>query len=182
MKILLLSLLTFTFSLSHNAMADNHQEKRKATAQLQALSGSSVKGDVQFLQKGDKIEIVANIEGLNPKSKHGFHIHQFGDCSSPDGKSAGGHFDPAHNKRHGKAHQNETHAGDLGNLKTDSKGLAKYKQSFSNLSLGSDKNSILGRAIIIHEKEDKFTQPTGDAGGRIACGVIGLSQIQENKK
>jgi superoxide dismutase, Cu-Zn family len=108
-------------------------------------------------------------------SKHGFHIHEYGDCIAPDGASAGGHYNPDKNT-HG-APENETHhAGDLGNLITDAKGNAKATFEVKGISINSGHNPILGRGIIIHKNgDDMVSQPTGGAGARIGCGVIGAA-------
>ena len=149
-------------------------EPTKAIAVLHSASGSNVTGTVTFTASGDEVKVVADITGLKP-GKHGFHIHEFGDCSSPDAKSAGGHFNPA-NHQHGAPDAADRHAGDLGNIEADASGKAHLELSDKVMKLsGSD--SILGHAVIVHEKADDLkTQPTGDAGGRVACGVIGVAK------
>ena len=136
--------------------------------------GSNVKGIVKFKQTEDGINIIADVVGLTP-GKHGFHIHEYGDCSSLDGKSAGGHFNPE-NKKHGAPDDKERHVGDFGNLVADENGKAHYERTDAFISF-SGTNNIIGRAIIIHSGEDDLvTQPTGNAGSRLACGVIGLAK------
>ena len=146
----------------------------KAIAVLHPTSGSSVAGTVTFTATGDEVKVVADITGLKP-GKHGFHIHEFGDCSAPDAKSAGGHFNPA-NHQHGAPDAPDRHAGDLGNIEADASGKVHLEMTDKVMKLsGSD--SILGHAVIVHEKADDLkTQPTGDAGGRVACGVIGVAK------
>ena len=146
----------------------------KATAVLHATSGSSVAGTVTFTATGGEVKVVADITGLTP-GKHGFHIHEFGDCSSADGKSAGGHFNPT-NHQHGAPDATDRHAGDLGNIDADASGKAHLELTDTTMKLtGTD--AIVGHAVIVHEKVDDLkTQPTGDAGGRIACGVIGIAK------
>ena len=146
----------------------------KAIAVLHAASGSNVAGTVTFSASGDNVKVVADITGLTP-GKHGFHIHEFGDCSDPKAASAGGHFNPAH-KQHGAPDSSERHAGDLGNIEADASGKAHLEMTDSVMKLnGAD--SIIGHAVIVHEKADDLkTQPTGDAGGRLACGVIGIAK------
>ncbi len=120
------------------------------------------------------MKVVADVTGLTP-GKHGFHVHEFGDCSSPDGNSAGGHFNPTH-KQHGAPDAVERHEGDLGNVVADSSGKAhlEWKDKVMKLS-GPD--SIIGRSMIVHVQEDDLkTQPTGNSGGRVACGVIGVAK------
>jgi superoxide dismutase, Cu-Zn family len=146
----------------------------KAIAVLHFTSVSKVMGTVIFTASGENVKVVADITGLTP-GKHGFHIHEFGDCSDPKAVSAGGHFNPAH-KQHGAPDANERHAGDLGNIEADASGKAHLEWTDSVMKLsGSD--SIIGHAVIVHEKADDLkTQPTGDAGGRLACGVIGVAK------
>jgi Cu-Zn family superoxide dismutase len=146
----------------------------KTIAVLNSASGSNVAGTVTFTASGDNVKVVAEITGLTP-GKHGFHIHEFGDCSDPKAASAGGHFNPAH-KQHGAPDSSERHAGDLGNIEADASGKAHLEMTDSVMKLnGAD--SIIGHAVIVHEKADDLkTQPTGDAGGRIACGVIGIAK------
>jgi len=146
----------------------------KAIAVLHSASGSSVSGTVTFTASGDTVTVVADISGLTP-GKHGFHIHEFGDCSAPDAKSAGGHFNPG-NHHHGAPDAADRHAGDLGNIEADASGKAHLEMTDKVMKL-SGTDSILGHAVIVHEKADDLkTQPTGDAGGRLACGVIGVAK------
>lgn len=143
---------------------------KSAKAILSPTKGNSVKGQVTFTAVEGGVKIVANVEGLTPGS-HGFHIHEFGDCTAPDGSSAGAHFNPT-NKKHGGPDDKERHVGDLGNIIADAQGKAHYERIDKVISLDG-KDRILGRSIIIHEKADDFkTQPAGDAGSRQACGVI----------
>ena len=149
-------------------------EPTKAIAVLHPTKGSSVEGIVTFTKSGDEVKVVANLAGLTP-GKHGFHIHEFGDCSSPDGKAAGGHFNPTNNPHAGHDAE-KRHAGDLGNIEADGAGKAHLELSDKMMTM-SGENSIIGRGVIVHEKADDLkTQPTGDAGGRLACGVIGIAK------
>ncbi len=149
------------------------QETKKAIAVLHSASGSQVTGTVTFTQMGDTVQVVADVTGLTP-GKHGFHIHEFGDCSAADASSAGGHFNPM-KKPHGAPDAAERHAGDLGNLEADSTGKAHLELKDNMLKL-SGENSILGRGVIVHEKVDDWSQPVGNAGSRLACGVIGVAK------
>lgn len=136
--------------------------------------GNSVSGTVTFMSTPEGTKVDAVITGLTP-GKHGFHIHQFGDCSAADGTSAGGHFNPD-NHDHGNMTDAVRHVGDLGNLEADASGTAALSFVDATLKFTGD-HSIIGHSIIIHEKEDDLkTQPTGNAGARVACGVIGLSK------
>lgn len=112
------------------------------------------------------------MEGLKPNAEHGFHIHDKGDCSSGDGMSAGGHFNPAA-KPHGRHGQGEHHAGDLPSLKADGAGRVDVHVELVGVSIGSGPADIVGRGLIVHADPDDFrTQPTGNSGARIACAVI----------
>src|SRR5207248_4489034 len=126
------------------------QEVTKAAAQLESKSGSQVTGLVTFAKVGDEIQVVADIQNLKP-GKHGFHIHEKGDCSATDAASAGAHFNPGQHK-HGGPMTAERHEGDLGNIEADASGKAhidwKGKMSLS----GAD--SIIGKSVVVHEKED----------------------------
>src|ERR1700680_1646041 len=150
------------------------QEVKKAIAVLHPASGSQVMGVVTFTKANDAVQVVADVTGLTP-GKHGFHIHEFGDCSATDATSAGGHFNPTH-KPHGAPDAAERHAGDLGNIEADASGKAHLEWKDKVMKLTGE-DSIVGHAVIVHEKADDLkTQPTGNAGGRVACGVIGVAK------
>jgi len=134
--------------------------------------GSSISGTVTFTQVEEGLTINAEISGA-PAGKHGFHIHEKGDCSDA-GNAAGSHFNPD-SVPHGDLVQDgfvHAHAGDFGNIEIDASGNGKLEKFIPNLTLEEGKYGIAGRSVILHEKEDNFGQPTGNAGGRIACGVI----------
>ncbi len=143
----------------------------EATAELQPTQGSQVTGRVTFQDNNGQVHVSAMISGLTP-GRHGFHIHETGDCSAPDGTSAGGHFNPA-GVNHGAPDADVHHVGDLGNLEADADGKAEYHANWGFLNLGEGPDSIVGKAVIVHAQEDDLTsQPTGAAGARLACGVI----------
>ncbi len=145
-----------------------------ATAVLHPTAGNTVTGSVTFNQSVDGVRVLADLSGLTP-GEHGFHIHQWGDCSASDGKSAGGHYNPF-NKPHGGPADENRHVGDLGNIEAQSDGNAHFEMTDNIISLAGP-NSIVGRAVIVHAgRDDLKSQPTGNAGGRVACGVIGYSQ------
>jgi Cu-Zn family superoxide dismutase len=145
-----------------------------AVAVLKPTQGNNVSGTVTFVQKEGHILVSARVTGLTP-GKHGFHIHQYGDCSDPKGKSAGGHFNPA-GHQHGGPASAKRHVGDLGNLTADQNGSAAKEFKDSVLKL-SGPHSILGRGVIVHAKADDLkSQPTGAAGARVACGVVGVAK------
>ncbi|OGL62298.1 MAG: hypothetical protein A3J27_10730 [Candidatus Tectomicrobia bacterium RIFCSPLOWO2_12_FULL_69_37] len=112
-----------------------------------------------------------NLAGV-PAGAHGFHIHEKGDCSSADGLSAGGHFNPL-KAPHGGPGDVKRHAGDLGNVTADASGAVKRESLFAGFTLGRGPTSALGKAVVLHANPDDLkSQPTGDAGGRIACGIV----------
>lgn len=142
-----------------------------ALAKLEATRGNTATGTVTFQQQGDQVSVHARIEGLKPGQEHGFHIHEKGDCSSGDGMSTGGHFNPG-GKPHG-APDADHHAGDLPALKADAQGRADVKYSIGGIGIGSGSADIVGKGLIVHAMPDDYrTQPTGNSGARIACGVI----------
>jgi len=148
----------------------------KAVAVVHGFGDHPVKGTIHFTATADGVvEIRGELSGLKP-GKHGFHIHEFGDVSSADPKCHGGHFNPE-KKKHGAPDAAERHIGDLGNINADGRGKAEIKMTDKLIAL-SGPHSIVGRAVIIHEKPDDFTQPVGNAGGRIAGGVVGISDPQ----
>jgi superoxide dismutase, Cu-Zn family len=153
-------------------LTENIPNYTEAVAVLHPTEGSRVKGIVRFKREGNGVSISAEIEGLAPNKKHGFHVHQYGDCSAPDASSAGDHFNPF-DYSHGAPDDDNVHSGDLGNLESDSEGRATYSANFGHLALWGAA-SVIGRAVVVHENEDDLTsQPTGNAGKRIACGTIG---------
>jgi Cu-Zn family superoxide dismutase len=157
---------------AHEAIVKSVEEQGPFSAQATIKPGKKqkAKGLIHFIQSGDKIKIEAMLEGLKP-GPHGFHIHEKGDCSASDFASAGGHFNPTH-KTHGGLETTEKHSGDMGNIVADSKGKAKLALDLGGITIGGPEG-ILGKAVIIHENADDLkTQPTGNSGGRIACGVI----------
>jgi Cu-Zn family superoxide dismutase len=147
----------------------------KAIAVLHATkSGGEASGVVTFTKVANGVRVEAEIRGLTP-GKHGFHIHEFGDCSSPDAMSAGGHFNPTKAEHAGPSEQHR-HIGDLGNIEANARGIARVDLVDPHLRFAGP-TSILGRGLIVHEKPDDLkTQPTGNAGGRVACGVIGVAK------
>jgi Cu-Zn family superoxide dismutase len=144
----------------------------KATANLVPTKSANAVGTASFYQVGDKVRMVADVSGLVPGREHGFHIHEAGDCSSGDGMSAKGHFNPMA-KPHGHYGTAERHAGDLRALKADANGNARLETDLDLMTVTPGPTSIVGRGLIVHADPDDYkTQPTGNAGARIACGVI----------
>jgi superoxide dismutase, Cu-Zn family len=144
----------------------------RAVAVLNPASGSQVTGTVTFTQTGNRVTVVADVRGLPPNSSHGFHIHEKGDCSAPDAMSAGGHFNPDQHP-HGSPNMPMHHAGDLGNLEANGQGRGYKRMTVDDITLDHGSHGVLDRGVIVHEKLDDYTtQPTGNAGARIACGAI----------
>jgi len=147
-------------------------EAPRATAQLQPTQGNKTFGEATFEQVGDKVRVVVFVEGLKPEQEHGLHIHEAGDCSSGDGMSTKGHFNPF-GKPHGHPGGAERHAGDLPALKASKEGRANVQIDLDVITVTPGPASIIGRGLIVHAAPDDYkTQPTGNAGARIACGVI----------
>ena len=150
-----------------------------ATARLEAKSGSNVSGTVRFedvMAEGvPAVRVTLDARGV-PPGLHGFHVHEKGDCSAPDATSAGGHFNPG-GAPHGGPGASTHHAGDFGNVEASADGRARVTYVMPGVTLGTGSSSITGKAIILHsDPDDLVTQPTGNAGGRIACGVIALDE------
>ena len=145
-----------------------------AVAKLEATKGNTTAGTVEFREQGGKVQVVANVTGLAPNQEHGFHVHEKGDCSSGDGMSAGGHFNPD-----GRPHGPQSaphHVGDMPSLRSDASGNAKARFELDGVSVAMGPNSVVGRGLIVHKDPDDYkTQPTGNAGARLACAVIRAS-------
>jgi superoxide dismutase, Cu-Zn family len=144
---------------------------QSAVVRLQPTKGNFASGTITFTQKGDKVAVEARVSALTPGG-HGFHIHEKGDCSSGDGMSAGGHFNPTA-KPHGNPTSAEHHTGDMPMLVADASGNASLSMELGEMTVGSGATDIIGKAIIVHKDPDDYTtQPTGNSGARVACGVI----------
>ena len=147
-------------------------EPPRATAALQSTKGSKAFGEATFEEVDGKVRVIVFAQGLTPDREHGFHIHEAGDCSSGDGMSTKGHFNP-HAKPHGAPATSERHAGDRPALKAGKDGRAKVDVTVDLVTVRPGPASVVGRGLIIHADPDDYkTQPTGNAGARIACGVI----------
>ncbi|MCG3178245.1 MAG: hypothetical protein BIFFINMI_00571 [Phycisphaerae bacterium] len=150
----------------------------KAVAVLHGTAGhEGVHGVVTFTQMDDKVHVVADVTGLPPNSKHGFHVHEYGDCSKLDASSAGGHYNPE-GKPHGLPPSADRHAGDLGNITADASGHGMLDLTVDNITIAGMHNPIVGRGLILHVDPDDGGQPTGNAGARMASGVIGIAKSQ----
>jgi len=155
------------------------EDINEAVAVMHGTEGhEDVTGAVRLVRQEDEsVLVIAEFNGLEPNSVHGFHIHQYGDCTAPDATSAGGHYAPEGHKHALPGEKDERHAGDLGNLRADANGYAYYKITVDNISIADLKNPVIGRGVILHAEADKgyAEQPSGAAGARIACGVIGVA-------
>lgn len=142
-----------------------------AVAMLNPTQGEKANGIVRLVQEGDRVVLRARVSGLAPGREHGFHVHEKGDCSAPDASSAGEHLNPQ-GKPHGPQHA-EHHTGDLPSLKADAGGVAATSFEVKGTLLGAGAADLLGKALVVHaDPDDYMTQPSGNAGRRIACGVI----------
>lgn len=145
--------------------------RRIAEARLSPTDGSEVEGLVTFIQETGGIRVIADVRNLSVNSRHGFHIHENGDCSAPDASSAGGRFNPT-GETHASPMVDKRHVGDLGNLETTDSGGAMYVRVDEYLRFDGE-SSIIGKSVIVHAGVDDFvSQPSGNAGPRLACGVI----------
>jgi Cu-Zn family superoxide dismutase len=144
-----------------------------AALQLSPTQGNTAGGMLSVTAEADGVRISGQLMGLKPDSEFGFHIHERGDCSAPDASSAGEHFNPA-NAQHGNPESGAHHAGDMLNAKSDGEGNAQVDVKATGVTLGGGQpNDVLGKAVVVHEKPDDYTtQPSGDSGARISCGVI----------
>jgi len=179
-----MSILTIAV-FSVNAMAQDMNNKDKpamndekvmhsAVCVLIPAQGNKVTGIVKFTEVSGGVKIVADLKGLT-KGKHGFHIHVLGDCTAPDFSSAGDHFNPK-SMSHGSPMDAMRHEGDMGNIEADESGNAHLEYVDKTMSFKDDA-SIIGRSVVVHQNEDDLkTQPSGNAGPRIACGVIGIAK------
>lgn len=172
----------WSLGLAHEGEEHAHGAKpassaaAKAAAKLESRSGSSVSGKAVFHAKDGKVTMEIEVEGLTP-GEHAVHLHEKGDCSAPDATSAGGHWNPTA-EAHGKWGTAPYHHGDIGNLVAGADGKAKLEFSTDLWSIGGDPaHDVVGHAVIVHAGVDDFkTQPTGNAGGRVACGVIAVEK------
>ncbi len=143
-----------------------------ASADLSATQGNTTAGTVTFTEMQDgTVHVVADLTGLGPGRQHAMHVHETGDCSAPDASSAGSHYNPEQHA-HGLPPAEPRHAGDLGNVTADAEGKAHYEITVTNLTIRGAKSPIDGKAVIVHANPDDGGQPVGNAGGRVACGVI----------
>ncbi|MBD3345889.1 MAG: superoxide dismutase family protein [Chitinivibrionales bacterium] len=151
-------------------------EVMSAVAVLHPTEGNDVRSTVQFEKINNAIRVQGEVTGLEP-GKHGFHVHEYGDCSADDATSAGGHYAPR-GMPHGAPTDSLRHVGDLGNIEANQQGMATFEFIDSVIALNGE-YSIIGRALVVHVNPDDLeSQPTGNAGPRVACGVIGIAETK----
>jgi Cu-Zn family superoxide dismutase len=145
---------------------------QKASASLDSRSGSQAKGEVTFVWQGSEVIVNGKFTGLKPNAEQGFHVHEKGDCSAADATSAGGHFNPDA-KNHGMPNSGMNHAGDMPNIKSDANGNATYTAKLVGFAVNVGPNGVVGRSVVVHRDPDDYkSQPAGNSGARIACGLI----------
>lgn len=180
-KLLTLTLLTIAFLPLSMATAQNDMEKSqevtKSVAVIHPTEGNMATGMVTFTKVDEGVRVQADLKGLKKEGKHGFHIHEKGDCTAADGTSAGGHFAPRDNE-HAGPKDKVRHVGDMGNIEVNKNGNATLNYVDPDIKLNGP-HSVVGRGIIVHKGEDDLeTQPTGAAGPRAGCGVIGIVETE----
>jgi len=148
----------------------------EAVAKIAPTQGNTVTGSLALDSSPQGVRITGAIQGLKPDAEFGFHVHEKGDCSAPDGSSAGGHFNPTQ-AQHGNPTSGTHHAGDMVNIRSNGEGVAQVDTTAAGTTLhGGSATDIVGKAIVVHESPDDYTtQPSGNSGKRIACGVIAPS-------
>jgi superoxide dismutase, Cu-Zn family len=163
------------------AAEDAHQHAVQKVAPTRAIcvltptEGNRERGVVHLTAQDGHVRVQGKVTGLTP-GLHGFHIHEFGDLSSPDGAAAGGHYNPTGDP-HGGLHDEHRHIGDLGNIRANDQGVAE----FDIKAPGAKLQDLLGRSLVVHaDPDDLKSQPAGDSGPRVAVGVIGLAKPPEN--
>lgn len=173
MKKIILSIVIIIAAIIGCKTNSNSSDAKSLKLNFESKSNSNVTGTATFIEKNGKVTFVAQIAGLQP-GVHAIHIHEKSDCSAADGSSAGGHWNPTF-KKHGKWGDAEHHKGDIGNFTADEKGNGTITFTTDEWTIGGEDatKDILGKGLIVHQGEDDFvTQPTGNAGGRVACTAI----------
>lgn len=149
-----------------------------ATSVIEPRSGSHLSGSAKFVAVRDGLGVHVEVKGA-PPGLHGVHIHAKGDCSDPTAASAGPHYDPAGGGHHGGPATPVRHGGDLGNLEVDGKGKGTLDVVVQGVSVASVSDGVAGHAIVVHEKvDDQQTDPSGNSGARIGCGLIQSPPVQ----
>lgn len=175
-RVVLQLAVVFACAVSAGCSDDEKDSDTKsgASADVAGLGANTgVTGAITFSAASGGVAISGTVSGLAPNSTHGFHLHQMGDCSSADGMSAGGHWNPKA-QVHGAPTNSASHLGDLGNIEADANGVASISLTKAGATVGGGaETDVIGRAVIVHaDADDQVTDPTGNAGARIACGVV----------
>ncbi len=171
-RLLAIALASSALALPVTAPAGHLEGVFQALAELEPTKGNTASGRILITAARGRVLIAAEFKGLTP-GPHGMHIHEVGDCSAPDASSAGAHFDP-HGGHHGETHAAGSHLGDLGNVIADAAGNAEFRLETKGLAVEpGEADSIVGRSVVLHAgADDLHSQPSGNAGARIACGVL----------
>jgi len=168
------SLLGIAFATLAAGCASMMAAGSGARATLAPTAGNQASGTVTFETRGDKLRVSAKVSGLSP-GPHGFHVHEKGDCSAPDAMSAGGHFNPT-GRSHGEPGAPDHHGGDMPMLTADASGNATLEATIDTATIGGGATDIIGKSVVVHKDADDFkSQPAGNSGPRVACGVIARS-------
>ena len=146
MRLLLAVAMVFVASCA--SMGGGSGDGPRAVARLEPTKGNATRGTVTFAQQGDRVRVTADLSGLKPNAEHGFHVHEKGDCSSGDGMSAGGHFNPG-GKPHGHYGAGERHVGDMPNVRADGSGNAKASFDVSGMSIGAGAADIVALQAVL---------------------------------
>jgi len=173
MKKIILSFVALTAVVLSCKTNSNTSDAKKLNLTFESKSNSSVTGTATFVEKNGKVTFVATLAGLKP-GEHAIHIHEKSDCTAADGSSAGGHWNPTF-KKHGKWGVGEYHKGDIGNFTADDKGNGTITLTTDEwcIGCGDPAKDIMGKGLIVHQGTDDFTtQPSGNAGARVACSAI----------
>ena len=173
MKKIILSFVLLTAVVLSCKTNSNASDAKKLNLNFESKSNSSVTGTASFIEKNGKVTFVATLAGLKP-GEHAIHIHEKSDCTAADGSSAGGHWNPTF-KKHGKWGVGEYHKGDIGNFTADEKGNGTITLTTDEwcIGCGDPAKDIMGNGLIVHQGTDDFTtQPSGNAGARVACSAI----------
>lgn len=150
---------------------------KKAVATVTPTAEGEAIGHVRFEENTDgSITVTVELAGLPPNQEHAFHVHEYGDCTHESAESAGDHYNPESHPHRLPDEDGPRHAGDLGNLESDQQGEANLVKTVDNFTIAGSRNPVLGRSLIVHAEPDDGGQPSGNAGARIACGVIGVAE------
>lgn len=157
---------------AEDTTAEVQRDATIAEAAMEPTEGNEVRGTVRFIEGDQGLSVVVDLSGLPPGSEHGFHVHETGDCSAPDASSAGSHYAPEGHPHALPTSEEPRHAGDMGNVRADENGEVHQRLEVATLSIEGEEPSVVGRAVIVHAQPDDGSQPTGNAGDRLACGVV----------